>query len=81
MGMNGLTTNPGVVNGKVTWPNGGNIPSSAYGTKFVVQTSTDLVNWADVLVGDLNLNNTSGSVAYTLPTGEVKQFCRLSVTP
>ena len=81
MGMNGLATNPGVVNGKVTWPNGGNIPSPAYGTQFVVQTSTDLVNWADVLVGDLNLNNTSGSVAYTLPTGDAKQFCRLSVTP
>ncbi|MEI7954587.1 MAG: hypothetical protein WCJ66_05410 [Verrucomicrobiota bacterium] len=81
MGMNGLATNPGVVNGKVTWPNGGNIPSSAYGTQFVVQTSTDLVNWVNVLVGDLNLNNTSGSVVYTLPTGETKQFCRLSVTP
>ena len=81
MGMNGLATNPGVVSGKVTWPNGGNIPSSAYGTQFVVQTSTDLVNWTNVLVGDPNLNNTSGSVSYTLPTGDAKEFCRLVVTP
>lgn len=81
MGMNAMATNPGVVSGTVTWPNGGNIPSSAYGTQFVVQTSTDLVNWTDVLVGDPNLNNTSGSVSYTLPTGAPKEFCRFVVTP
>jgi hypothetical protein len=69
------------VGNTVTWANGGNIPSSDYGSKFVVQTSTDLVNWSDVPAsGDANLVNTSGSVAYTL-TGPGKKFARLKVTP
>jgi hypothetical protein len=69
------------VGNTVTWANGGNIPSSDYGSKFVVQTSTDLVNWNDVPAsGDANLVNTSGSVAYTL-TGPGKKFARLKVTP
>jgi len=81
MNATGLATLPGVVNGKVTWANGGNIPSSAYGTQFVVQTSADLANWTNVSAGDGNLNNTSGSVSYTFPTGQGKVFCRLVVTP
>ena len=77
----GFTANPGLVGNTVTWPNGGNIPSTAYGTKFVVQTSTDLVNWIDVPgTGDANLANTSGSVSYMV-TGSGKQFVRLKVTP
>jgi hypothetical protein len=77
----GFTANPGLVGNTVTWANGGNIPSSDYGSKFVVQTSTDLVNWNDVPAsGDANLVNTSGSVAYTL-TGPGKKFARLKVTP
>jgi hypothetical protein len=77
----GFTANPGLVGNTVTWPNGGNIPSSAYGSEFVVQTSTDLVNWTDVPgTGDANLANTSGSVSYTV-TGSGKQFVRLKVTP
>jgi hypothetical protein len=77
----GFTANPGLVGNTVTWANGGNIPSSDYGSKFVVQTSTDLVNWSDVPAsGDANLVNTSGSVAYTL-TGPGKKFARLKVTP
>ena len=64
----------------MTWPNGGNIPSSAYGSQFVVQTSTDLVNWTDVLVSDPNLLNSAGAVSYTL-SGTGKQFTRLKVTP
>jgi hypothetical protein len=77
----GFTANPGLVGNTVTWPNGGNIPSSAYGSEFVVQTSTDLVNWTDVPgTGDANLANTSASVSYTA-TGSGKQFVRLKVTP
>lgn len=75
-----FTANPGLVGGTVTWTNGGNIASSAYGTEFVVQTSTNLVSWTDVLVTDPNLNNLAGSVSYT-PTGAGKQFVRLKVTP
>ena len=78
----GRITLPGLdSNHKVTWTNGGNIPTSAYGTQFVVQTSTDLVHWTPVGSGDGNLSNTSGSVAYTLPSGQGKVFCRLVVTP
>jgi hypothetical protein len=77
----GFTANPGLVNNTVTWPNGGNIPSSAYGSQFVVQTSANLVNWTDVPgTGDANLVNTSSSVTYTL-TGSGTKFVRLKVTP
>jgi hypothetical protein len=77
----GFTANPGLVGNTVTWPNGGNIPSSAYGSQFVVQISTDLTNWTDVpSTGDANLANTSGSVAYTL-SGAGKKFVRLKVVP
>jgi fibronectin-binding autotransporter adhesin len=76
-----FTANPGVVAGKVTWPNGGNIGHTAYGTEFVVQTSSNLSTWTNVTAGDSNLNNTSGSVQYTLPTGAGKIFVRLVVTP
>ena len=82
MNATGTATNPGLdASNKVTWPNGGNIPSTAYGTQFVVQTSTDLVNWTPVLSSDPNLSNLSGSVSYTLPTGSPTKFCRLVVTP
>ncbi|MCX6867960.1 MAG: hypothetical protein NTV46_17440 [Verrucomicrobia bacterium] len=73
----GLLTNPGIVGGSVTWPNGGNINSDI---QFVVQTSSDLQTWADVLVGDPKLNNQSGSVSYEL-TGASPRFVRLKVTP
>jgi len=82
MSVTGPTTNPGLDAGrKVTWPNGGNIPSSTYGTQFVVKTSTDLVTWTPVASNDPKLSNTAGSVSYTLPSGAVKQFVRLAVTP
>ncbi|MES2920137.1 MAG: autotransporter-associated beta strand repeat-containing protein [Verrucomicrobiota bacterium] len=76
----GFTANPGSVGGVITWINGGNIPSAAYGTQFVVQTSTNLVNWTPVAAGDPNLSNTAGSVTYTL-TGTGSRFARLVVTP
>ena len=78
----GFTANP-TLNGSntVTWTNGGNIPSSAYGTQFVVQISSDLSVWNDVPdTGDPNLSNTSSSVSYTL-TGTTPLFVRLVVTP
>jgi hypothetical protein len=76
----GFTSNPTMNATKtVTWPNGGNIPSSSYGTRFVVQTSANLVNWTNVPGTDPNLVNASGSVSYAV-TGTDKQFVRLKVT-
>jgi hypothetical protein len=81
----GFTANPGFVGNTVTWINGGKIQSADYGTKFVVQTSTDLVTWDDVTEGDMDQNgtNTASSLSYTLdPTNApAKQFVRLKVTP
>lgn len=74
----GFTANPSLVGGTVTWANGGNIPSSDYGTQFVVQKSSDLVNWTDVPSG--SVTNTSGFVSYT-PTGPGSSFARLFVKP
>jgi len=79
----GFTANPQLnALDTITWPNGGNIPASAYGTQFVVQTSSNLTNWADVLVGDLSANTggPGGSLTYTL-TGGSSRFVRLKVTP
>ena len=82
MGVTGSASIPGPDAGrKVTWTNGGNIPSSAYGTQFVVKTSTDLVTWTPVAGVDPNLSNTAGSVSFTLPPGADKLFVRLVVTP
>ena len=82
----GFTANPALVVSAgpvrtVTWSNGGNIPSTGYGTQFVVQTSPNLSTWTNVLSGDPNLSNTSGSVIFTLPTGAGEIFVRLVVTP
>lgn len=78
----GFTANPQLSSGvptTITWPNGGNIPASAYGTQFVVQTSPDLAVWTDVLIGDLT-SNTDSTLTYTL-TGGSPRFVRLSVKP
>ena len=76
----GFTASPGIAAGAVTWPNGGKIPASAYGTQFVVQTSPNLSTWTDVPVGNLT-TNTSSTLTYTLPTGSGTLFVRLVVTP
>lgn len=76
----GFTANPGLVSGTVTWPNGGNIDSGEYGTQFLVQTSSNLSTWDDVLDTDPNLSNTAGAVSYT-PTDAAPFFIRLVVTP
>jgi autotransporter-associated beta strand protein len=79
----GFTANP-VLNGSntVTWTNGGNIPAAGYGTQFVVQTSSNLVNWSNVPIGELttNTDGPGGSLSYTL-TGTAPRFVRLVVTP
>jgi hypothetical protein len=82
----GFTSNPTLdATNKVTWINGGKIQSADYGTKFVVQTSTDLVTWDDVTEGDMDQNgtNTASSLSYTLDPANnpAKQFVRLKVTP
>jgi hypothetical protein len=83
MDATGLATNPGITGSTVAWPNGDNIPATDYGTQFVVQTSTDLVNWTPVPDTDPDLHNVAGSVSYTLPPDAVggKLFVRLVVTP
>jgi hypothetical protein len=75
----GFTANP-ALNGSntITWVNGGNINESAYGTEFVVQTSSNLSTWDDVPL--INVTNTAGSVSYTL-SGAGPKFVRLKVTP
>ncbi len=75
----GFTVNPGLDSTHtVVWPNGGNIPSSNYGSIFVIQTSSDLFEWTNILITDPKLNNATNSVAYTLG-GSEKQFVRLKV--
>jgi fibronectin-binding autotransporter adhesin len=81
MNATGQATLPGIIGNTVTWTNGGNIESSAYGTQFVVETSTDLATWTPVAGSDPNLSNTAGSVSYTLTSGLNKKFVRLVVTP
>ena len=78
----GFTANPSLdSSNKITWTNGGNIPSTDYGTQFVVETSPDLSTWTKILVGNSALQNVAGSVSYTLPPGAGKLFVRLVVTP
>lgn len=83
MNDTGVINLPGIIGGAVTWANGGNIPASAYGTEFVVQTSSDLSSWTDLPSGDLatNTDGPAGSLTYTLPTGQGKLFVRLVVIP
>jgi hypothetical protein len=77
----GFTANPALVANTVSWPNGGNIPSSAYGTQYVVQTSSDLVIWDDVSEGNLQSNGATLSYTVDPVNGPAKQFVRLKVTP
>ena len=81
MDETGMITLPGIVGGAVTWTNGGNIAASEYETRFVIQTSPNLATWTDIEATDPNLDNTTGAVTYTIPTGMSKLFTRLVVTP
>jgi len=73
MGKDGPATNPGVVNGKVTWPHVGVV------TSFEVQVSDNLQDWSAATTGVDTSDSTK--VVYTLPTGAAKKFCRLLVIP
>jgi len=64
----GFTANPALIGGAVTWTNGGNIPSSAYGTQFAVQTSSDLAVWRDVPGNAVNLSNTAAALTWRIPS-------------
>ena len=75
MGMNGLASNPGVVNGKVTWPHVGIVGA------FAVEVSTDLVNWTAADPAAVDATSNPAQVVFTLPVGAARKFCRLSVTP
>jgi autotransporter-associated beta strand protein len=80
MGMDDLATNPGVVDGSVTWPHINTV------TSYKVQTSIDLspTGWTDVLTGDPRLHDTGlgGSVSYDLlPAEQGTLFVRLVVIP
>jgi hypothetical protein len=79
----GFTANPALASGTISWTNGGNIPASAYGSQFVIQTSPDLSIWTDVPVGNLTSNSDGpdGAVSFTPPSDQGKYFIRLSVTP
>jgi hypothetical protein len=73
----GFTANPGLVGNTVTWPNGGNIPSSEYPSQFEVQTSTDLANWLAVASDDITLSNTAGALTWkvaSIANGDMGSF-------
>ena len=73
----GFTANPALFGGTVTWPNGGKIPSDAYGSQFQVQKSTDLANWSAVASDDINLSNTAGALTWkvaSISNGNMDSF-------
>jgi hypothetical protein len=73
----GFTANPALFGGTVTWPNGGNIDSAAYGSQFEVQTSTDLANWSAVASDDITLSNTAGALTWkvaSIANGDMGSF-------
>jgi hypothetical protein len=70
-------TTPPVIAGKVTWPR----DPAATVSSFMVQVSTDLADWTNVIPPDPSIDTSVATeVTYTLPGG-TKQFCRLVVTP
>jgi hypothetical protein len=66
--MNGLDATNTII-----WP-----ASATYEGTYEVQTSPDLVTWTNVSPKPVP---SGGNLSYTLPTGEVKLFLRLLVTP
>ncbi len=75
MGATGstFTANPALVSGTVTWPK-----SASFSGTYKVETSTDLVNWADV-TGSVVPG--VGTISYTPPSGDPARFVRLDVVP
>ncbi|MCF7675238.1 MAG: Ig-like domain repeat protein [Akkermansiaceae bacterium] len=70
MGENGLTTNPGVVAGKVSW-------KKAVNEAYAVKVSTDLETWVAAPGG--SVAEVGGYVVYTLPYNVPRSFVRLEV--
>lgn len=70
----GFTANPGIVEGKITWPRGNPVAF------FEVQVSDNLSDWAPADSEDVDLSN-PGQVTFTMPVAESKNFCRLLVVP
>ena len=69
-----FTAMPGLdATNTIIWP-----ASGTYEGTYEVQTSPDLVTWTNV---DPKPLPSGGNLSYTLPTGEVKLFLRLLVTP
>ena len=62
--------------GTVSWPVGPDYPG-AYGSDFVVETSTNLVDWNPVPAGEVTLGAT---IDYTIPGDAPARFARLKVT-
>jgi fibronectin-binding autotransporter adhesin len=72
-----FTANPGVIDGKVTWPK-----DSAFVGSFKVQVSDTLAlgAWTDIVPPDASIDDTDpNQVVFTLPTGDPKKFVRLNV--
>jgi hypothetical protein len=75
MGETGMTTNPGIVDGKVRW-------KKAVTDAYAVKVSTELQSWGDAPGGTVT-EEVIGSdtyVVFTLPTGGPILFGRLEVT-
>lgn len=75
MGANGLTTNPGVVGGKVRW-------KKAVGNAYAVKVSSNLQDWQNAPDGSVT-EETTGSdtyVVFALPSTPATLFGRLEVT-
>ena len=75
MGMDGLATLPGVVDGKVTWPYVNDVAA------YEVQVSDNLTDWVPATSG-VEETSSPRQVIYTLlPSADPRKFCRLVVTP
>lgn len=60
----------------VSWTKGVAYPG-AYGSDYVVETSTNLIDWDIVPIAEVVIGTT---VDYTIPTGTAQRFARLRVT-
>jgi len=63
---------PAMSQGKITWPKDPNAIAS-----YVIQTSTNLIDWTTVTAGVADHGN---SVEYSAPAGDPKRFARIKVT-
>ena len=79
MGQTGSSFTAGafIAGNIVSWPKGG-LYTGTYGTDYVLQTSSNLNTWVDVLAADPNLNDGS-PLQYTLVPSSGPNFVRLKV--